>query len=77
MLTHDETRAAAYAIALHLEDRAFVPHDEFLPTCERLRERGWLSRRMDDGEPVYELTQSGRVALELHRLGNPSNASLN
>lgn len=76
-MTEDETRVAAHAFALHLEDKGFVPHDEFLPTCESLCERGWLSRRMDHGEPVYELTPGGRLAMELHRLGNPSNVSLN
>jgi hypothetical protein len=77
MLTNEETRVAAYAFALHLEDRGFVPHDEYLPTCESLRRRGWLTRAMQDGEPAYELTPAGRVALELHRLGNPNSASLN
>jgi hypothetical protein len=61
MLTDEETRVAAYAFALHLDDKGFVPTDSYLPECERLRERGWLARRIDGGEPVYDLTPGGRL----------------
>jgi hypothetical protein len=54
-----------------------VPHDQFLSTCESLRDRGWLTREMQDGEPVYELTPGGRLAMELHQLGNPRQRSVN
>jgi hypothetical protein len=77
MLTDEETRVAAYAFALHLDDKGFVPTDSYLPECERLRERGWLTRRIDGGEPVYDLTPGGRLAMELHRLGNPDDVSAN
>jgi hypothetical protein len=77
MLTDEETRVAAYAFALHLDDKGFVPTDSYLPECERLRERGWLARR-DRWWRTRLRPDAGRtLGMELHRLGNPDDVSAN
>ena len=62
MLTYNERRLTAFAVAAHLEDAGISVAAEDLPDAERLRERGWLERRMDD-EPVYSLTPAGETAM--------------
>jgi hypothetical protein len=68
LLTEDEVKVAAHAYAVGAEGRSFTPHDEWLPACESLREKGWLSRRMVEGDVDYSLTPTGTTAMELNRL---------
>ena len=68
-MTDNEKRLTAFAVAAHLEDAGISVVAEDLPDAERLREQGWLERRMDDdGEPVYSLTAVGETAMALNAL---------
>jgi hypothetical protein len=48
-----------------------VPKPEFLPECHALTERGWLSRRVEDAEVVFEMSNKGLTALALDGLIDP------
>jgi len=68
-LTADELDALFTAYALAAKDCGFVPKPEMLPECERLREQGWLERRMlDNGHASYWWTREAELALDLNAL---------
>ena len=60
-LSEDEKGLVACAIA----HPGFPPKPEYLPDCERLRERGWLDRRMVDSLATYWLSEAGATAFEM------------
>jgi len=64
-LTRDEQYVAAVAFALKLEGKAFAPEPLYLPDCERLKDEGILSRRMENGDAIYEMTDEGEAAMRL------------
>jgi hypothetical protein len=76
-LSQDDLKVGAYAYALALEDSELGPPIDLLPNCERMRERGWLTRRMVNGEPFYEMTAVGFNAMEARRHADPANVSSN
>ena len=56
--TNDEllaVREVALAMARH--EAGITPHPAYLPTYERLRERGVLTRKLLDGEPSYRAAE--------------------
>jgi hypothetical protein len=68
-LTENELDALFTAHALAAKDCGFVPKPEMLPECERLREDGWLERRMlDNGDASYWWTRGAEMALDLNTL---------
>ena len=38
---------------------------EYLPEAHRLTEKGWLARRIQDDDVIFEFTDPGLVALNL------------
>jgi hypothetical protein len=61
-------------LRLAAQDCGFVPKPEMLPECERLREAGWLERRMlDNGDASYWWTREAETALDMggHAAGEP------
>lgn len=58
-------------------DRAFEPIAEDLPTCERLRDRGILQRRMVGSCVAYDLTPAARTSDRLARLAETARAWVN
>jgi hypothetical protein len=66
-LTENELDALFTAHALAARECGFVPKPELLPECERLREQGWLERRMlDNGDASYWWTREAEMALDLN-----------
>jgi hypothetical protein len=43
---------------------------EYLPAAHRLFEKGWLSRRIQDDQVVFEFTEQGVTALNLDALSD-------
>ncbi len=68
-MTDDERELLLNAWALAGEDKAFVPQPWALPDAERLREAGWLRRRLlPNSDPAYSLTAQAEQALDLAAL---------
>ena len=60
-----ELAFAAWA-ARRLEDRAIAVPPEYLPSAERLRQRGYLAYEPDPGDDaVFQFTDAGMAALEM------------
>jgi hypothetical protein len=76
--TDDELRLL-FEVAQCDDEGGLIPHDQFYPVAERLRERGVLNRRMVDGRPAYTTTAGfrERAALHLHRAEAERQASWN
>jgi hypothetical protein len=46
---------------------------EYLPAAHRLTEAGWLARRIQDDDVVFEFTDQGMTALNLDALKDQQN----
>lgn len=69
-MTQDERQVAC---DLYLARRAGLAggvKPEYLPAAHRLFEKGWLSRRIEDDELVFEFTEQGLTALNLDALSD-------
>jgi hypothetical protein len=64
-LTEDELQFTYDLYLARLAGLAGVIKPEYLPEAHRLTERGWISRRIQDNELVFEFTDAGLVAYEL------------
>jgi hypothetical protein len=61
VLTDEEVGLISTAI-LH---GPFPPKPDYLPTCHRLAERGWLERTLLADQVCFQLGERGVAALEL------------
>ena len=74
--TEDELQVVYDLYLARLAGLAGVIKPQYLPEAHRLVQRGWISRRIEDDELVFEFTDAGLVAYEL-AVSPPEGASLN
>jgi len=58
----------AQADAVHTAGKAGAVEPEYLRAAHSLTEQGWVSRRIQDDDVIFELTDEGLTALELNGL---------
>jgi hypothetical protein len=60
------------------EEKAFVPHDEFIEECDELVEAGWLTPEpQDNGDTAYAWSPRAEAALDLNNLMTPDPSRTN
>jgi hypothetical protein len=64
-LTHDERQVACDLYLARLAGLAGAVKAEYLPEAHRLMEMGWLSRRIEGDDIIFELTDEGMGTFEL------------
>jgi hypothetical protein len=64
-LTLDEMQVAYDLFIARQLGLAGAVKPEYLPEAHNLCERGWLSRRIEDDDVIFEFTDAGLVALNL------------
>lgn len=67
-LTDNEKAVAFDLWVARLNGKAGAVQPEYLPAAHALTERGWLSRRLENDDVVFEFTDQGLTALELSSL---------
>jgi hypothetical protein len=64
-VTQDELQVVFDFYLARMGGMAGAVKPEFLPAAHRLTELGWLSRRIEDNDVVFEFTAQGVTAIEL------------
>jgi hypothetical protein len=64
-VTQDELQLVFDFYLAKMGGMAGVVEPGYLPAAHRLARRGWLSRRVENDELVFELTNEGLTALAL------------
>jgi hypothetical protein len=67
-LTEDECEIAFGLWLIRMAGLAGVLRPEFYPAAHELHERGWLSRRFEGDDVIWEFTDAGVLALNLNSL---------
>jgi hypothetical protein len=67
-LTEDDKVVAFDLWVARLNSKAGAVKPEYLPAAHNLAERGWLSRRIENDDLIWEFTDQGLTALELSGL---------
>jgi hypothetical protein len=67
-LTEDECEVAFGLWLVRMKGLAGALKPEFYPAAVGLQERGWLSRRFEGDDVIWEFTDAGLAALNLNSL---------
>jgi hypothetical protein len=76
-LTEDERQVAFDLWAARLDSKAGAVKAEYLCAAHNLAERGWLSRRIENDDLIWEFTNEGWTCLELSTLRRSESADWN
>jgi hypothetical protein len=76
-LTEDECEVAFDLWLCRMNGLAGALKPECYPAAYTLSERGWLSRRIQDDDVIWEFTDEGLAALDLNSLNRTDPADMN
>ncbi len=76
-ITEDELVVAWDLWRLRLNHKAGGVKPEYLPAAHKLHGRGWVSRRIQNDDVIFEFTDQGLAALEMGSLRRDQPADQN
>ena len=76
-MKQDELQVAYDLYLARLLGKAGAVKPEYLPAAHKLTQQGWVSRRIQDNDLVFEFTDTGLAAIELGGLSRSELADWN